>query len=116
MAMKGSVRLIKVKQKMLRIYVNEDSRYKRKSLYNLIVTTFMDLGLRGVTVLRGIEGYGKSKKFHTFKILDLSYSLPIIIEAIDTEENIDKAISVIQEINKDGIMITMDVDVILEMK
>lgn len=105
---------MKVKQKMLRIYVNEDSRYKRKSLYNLIVTTLRNLGVKGVTVIRGIEGYGKSKKIHTFKILDLSYGLPIIIEAIDTEENIEKAIAVIQEIDKDGIMVTMDVDMVLD--
>jgi len=69
--------------KILKIYVNEDSRHKGHNLYHAIVLKLKELGMAGVTVTRGLEGYGKSKAIHDMKILDLSSSLPIIIEAVD---------------------------------
>jgi len=104
--------MVNNKCKILKIYVSEDSRYNKKSLYHSVVIKLRELGLAGVTVTRGIEGYGKSKRINNVKILDLSSSLPIIIEAIDKEEMINRAIPVIQDMVKEGIVITLDVDVI----
>lgn len=101
------------KYKMLKIYVSEDSKYKGKCLYHSIVIKLKDMCIDGVTVTRGIEGYGKGKKLHNVKILDLSSSLPIIIEAVDTESNIEKVLPVIKEIVTDGRIITLDIDLIL---
>lgn len=97
---------------MLKIYLSEDSKYKGKCLYHLVVIKLKELGLAGATVTRGIQGYGKGKKLHNAKILDLSSSLPIIIETIDKETNIVKALPIIQSMVKEGIIITLDVDVI----
>jgi len=44
--------------------------------------------LAGATVFRGPMGFGKSSRMHTSKILRLSMDLPIVIEIIDSEENI----------------------------
>ena len=55
------------------------------------------MGIAGATVTRCIEGYGKSKHINTFRILDLTSSLPIIIEAIDTAEKIDQAVPEIKK-------------------
>ncbi|MBV7276139.1 DUF190 domain-containing protein [Clostridium sp. PL3] len=101
------------KYKMLKIYVSEDSKYKGKSLYHSIVIKLKDMCIDGVTVTRGIEGYGKGKKVHNAKILDLSSSLPIIVEAVDTESNILKVLPSIKEMVTDGKIITLDVDLIL---
>lgn len=101
------------KYKMLKIYVSEDSKYKGKSLYHSIVLKLKDMCIDGVTVTRGIEGYGKGKKVHNTKILDLSSSLPVIIEAVDTQNNIEKVLPTIKEIVTDGKIITLDVDLIL---
>lgn len=100
------------KYKMLKIYLGESSKYKGKTLYPLIVMKLKKLGLEGVTVIRAIEGYGKSKKLHNMKILDLSSDLPIIIEAIDTDEKINNVIPEIQKIAKDKKIVTIDVNVI----
>lgn len=100
------------KYKMLRIYIGESSKYKGKNLYNFIVMKLKELGIEGVTVLRAIEGYGKTKKLYNMKILDLSSSLPIIIEAVDTDEKIKNVMPVIKEIIKEGKIIIIDVDVI----
>lgn len=100
------------KCKILKIYVSEDSKYKGHSLYSSVVFKLKEIGIAGVTVSRGIEGYGKGKALHTARILDLSSSLPVIIEAIDTAEQIEKAIPVVGQIVNEGLILTADVDVI----
>lgn len=42
--------------------------------------------VQGVTVLRGISGFGKSGKMHTAALLDMSMDLPLVIEFFDAPE------------------------------
>ncbi len=100
------------KCKILKIYMSEDSKYKAHNLYNAVVFKLKELGIAGVTVTRGIEGYGEGKAIHTARILELSSSLPIIIEAIDTAANIEKAIPFVKEIVNEGLILVTDVTVI----
>ena len=65
--------------KILKIYISEDSKYKGHNLYHAIVFKLREAGMAGVTVTRGIEGFGQEKRLHTARILDLSLSLPIIV-------------------------------------
>lgn len=98
--------------KILKIYLNEDSRYKGHNLYHAVVLKLKEIGMAGVTVIRGLEGYGQKKAIHTAKILDLSSSLPIIIEVIDSEEKIEKSIPIIKEMVNEGLILLADVNVI----
>lgn len=100
------------KCQLLKIYVSEDSRYKGHNLYNAIIYKLKEAGIAGATVTRAIEGYGKGKAIHTARILDLSASLPIIIEAIDTTEQIQKVIPTISEMVNEGMIMVTDVNVI----
>lgn len=100
------------KCQLLRIYVNEDSKYKSHNTVNILVSKFIEIGMEGLTVSRGIEGYGKSKELHTVKVLDLSSSLPIIIEVVDTPDKIQKAAAAAKEIANSGLMFVTDVNVI----
>lgn len=97
---------------MLKIYLSEDSKFKGHNLYSAVVFKLKELGIAGVTVMHGIEGYGKGKALHTSRILDLSSSLPIIIEAIDSVAQIQKAIPVIEQMVNEGLVTICDVDVI----
>jgi PII-like signaling protein len=100
------------KCQILKIYLSEDSRYKGHNLYSAIIFKLKELGIAGATVSRGIEGYGKGKAIHTTRILDMSSSLPVIIEAVDTVEQIQKAIPIINEMVNEGLMILTDINVI----
>jgi len=100
------------KCKILKIYISEDSRYKGHNLYHALVIKLKEIGMAGVTVTRGLESYGKSKTIHDMKILDLSSSLPIIIEVIDEAEKIEQAIPVVKEMVNEGLIITTDIDVV----
>jgi PII-like signaling protein len=100
------------KCQLLKIYVGEDSKYKGHNLYSAVVYKLKESGIAGVTVTRAIEGYGKGKAIHTARILDLSSSLPIIIEAIDTVEQIEKVLPDISEMVNEGMIMVTDVNVI----
>ncbi len=100
------------KCKLLKIYVSEDSEYEGHSLYNAILYKLKELGIAGVTVSRGIKGFGHSKTIHQAHLLDISPSLPIIIEAVDTEEKIEKALPVIKEMVNEGLIFVINVTVV----
>lgn len=100
------------KCKIMKIYISEDSRYKKHNLYQAIVFKLKEIGMAGVTVTRGIEGYGKGKTINTIRILELSSSLPIIVEVIDTPEQIEKAIPIMEEMVNEGLILVTDVNVI----
>lgn len=52
--------------------------------------------VRGVTVYRGIAGFGTSGALHTAKLVDLSLDLPIIVEFFDAPE---KAAVIMEHLN-----------------
>lgn len=98
--------------KLLKIYISEDSRYKGHNLYHALVRKFMEMGMAGVTVSRGIEGYGQHMKLHTARILELSSSLPVIIDVVDIPERINKAIPIVSEMVNEGLILVTDVTVV----
>ena len=73
---------------LLRIFTEEGRQSERRPLYEAIVLQARARGLAGATVLRGPMGFGQSHKLHTAKILDLSASLPLVIEIVDSEDKI----------------------------
>lgn len=75
----------------LRIYLTESSKIDEKPAMEAILGLCREAGLRGVSVLRGIEGMGKHG-IHSASFLALSDDLPLLIEAIDTTECVNSAI------------------------
>lgn len=62
----------------------------------------------GVTVFRGISGFGESGVIHESGLIDLSLNLPIVVEFYDEP---DKAAEIIEHLNefiKPGHMVTWD--------
>lgn len=46
--------------------------------------------VRGVTVFRGISGFGKSGEMHSSSLLELSLDLPVVIEFFDSPEKVEQ--------------------------
>lgn len=71
-----------------------------------------EAGLVGATVLRGVMGFGKHSILHIAKILRLSEDMPMIIEIVDSLGKIEKFLTVLDEIIKDGLVTIEKVRVI----
>jgi PII-like signaling protein len=70
--------------KKLTIYVDEADKFRGKPVYEALLDLFYKRKIAGASVFRGIEGYGSDGVFHTAKILELSTSLPVKIEVVDS--------------------------------
>lgn len=70
---------------LMRIYTDEGARAGHKALFETIVFTARDKGIAGATVLRGPMGFGRSHRIHNASILNLSMSLPVVIEIVDED-------------------------------
>lgn len=92
---------------LLRIFISENDKAEDKPLYELIVLKAKELGLAGATVLKGLMGFGADSHMHSAKLLRLSEDLPMIIELVDTEENLNKLIPFLDKTVKEG-LITME--------
>jgi len=80
---------LKGERVLMRIHIGEADRFEGKPLYQQIVGVLRRRHYAGATVLRGIMGFGLSSKLHTDRFLELSTDLPIVIECIETEENVE---------------------------
>jgi hypothetical protein len=97
--------------RLLRVFIGESDSIDGRPLYQAIVETLRREGLAGATVLRGIEGFGKSSRLHTSHILRLSEDLPIVIECVDTVERIEGVLPRLDEMIGDGLVTVEKVDV-----
>jgi PII-like signaling protein len=79
---------MKGERTLMRIHIGERDKYQGKPLYHAIVELLRSRHYAGATVFRAIMGYGASSRLHTDRIEVLSLDLPIIVEAVETEEKI----------------------------
>lgn len=69
-------------------------------------------GPAGVSVFRGIEGYGASSLIHTARLLSLSEDLPVAVIIVDDEERIRAFLPQLDELVSEGLVILDDCEVI----
>jgi len=95
---------VEEKAALLRIFIGENDRFGQHPLYEAIVLKAREQGLAGATVLRGPMGFGHSSRLHTAKILRLSEDLPVVVEIIDSEQNITAFLPLLEEMVKGGLV------------
>lgn len=90
---------------LLRIFIGEADRYAGRPLYEWIVLQAREQGLAGATVLRGMMGFGaRTHQIHTFRFDTLSEDLPIVVEIVDSSENLEKFLELIEPRIKAGLV------------
>lgn len=76
----------------VRVYCTEHDKYQR------LVAQLHDVEkVRGVTVFRGISGFGISGHLHSSQLLDTALDLPIVIEFFDVPERIETIVAHLRE-------------------
>jgi PII-like signaling protein len=100
------------KAKMLRVIVSEDDKWEGEPLYEAIIKRFIMMDIAGATVYKAIAGYGPHRRFHKKKTLTSTGELPMLITVVDSEENINKVLPILDDMVKEGIVILSDVNVI----
>ncbi len=75
---------------ILKIYASTTDKIGSKLLYEHIVHQAKSAGVSGVTVYRGIMGFGLSSKIVSSKFWELTEKLPVMIEMIDSTDKLEE--------------------------
>lgn len=89
--------MTKPQESILKIYASSTDKIGQKLLYEFIVLLAKDEGISGVTVYRGIMGYGLSSKISSSKFWELTEKLPVVIELIDETNKLESFYSKIEK-------------------
>lgn len=82
---------------ILKIYASNTDKIGNELLYEHIVYLAKAKGISGVTVYRGIMGYGMSSTHVTStRFWELTEKLPVMIEIIDLTEKLEEFYSLIE--------------------
>lgn len=97
---------------ILRIRASSTDKIGHKLLYEHIVQTAKENGISGVTVYRGIMGYGESsRRIESSRYWELTEKLPVMIEMIDKTDRLESFFKLIEaELNamSKGCLVTME--------
>ena len=103
---------IEGKAKLMRIYIGESDRWKDKPLHVALVEAMRANDIAGVTVYRGILGYGAHRRIHKDKVLQLSHDCSIMLSVIDTEEKLQSFLPLVEQMVEEGLVVLSNVDII----
>jgi len=93
--------------KLLRLHFSEHDRYQGKPLHEAIVEKCREMKIAGVTVFRGLEGYGESTEIHRSHLV--SHDLPIVLNVVDSAENVARLLPVVEGMIDKGLIAISDV-------
>lgn len=83
---------------MVRVYLHEQGSHRDEVMHYL----HDNAHISGVTVYRGISGFGDSGEYRGANLLDLSLDLPLVVEFYDEEEKIEEVIEQLAKMVKPG--------------
>ena len=77
---------------LMRIYLGEADKHEGAHTYDAILKLLRERHLAGATVFRGSMSFGANAVIHTDRLELMSLDLPIVIECVETEENLKRVL------------------------
>ena len=109
---RGGVMLNAGPAKKVVIYVGQDQKYHRDSVYAAILEFLFRSKVSGAMVTRGIAGFGADHHMQTDRILALTENLPMKVEFIETAEKVAELLPKLKEMAGTGVIAMSDVELL----
>jgi PII-like signaling protein len=103
---------IEGKAKMMRIYIGDSDRWQDQPLHEALVRAMRANDLAGVTVYRGILGFGAHRRVHKDKAFHLSHDCSLMLTVVDTEEKLNSFLPIVEKMVQEGLVVLSDADII----
>jgi uncharacterized protein len=88
---------------MVRVYLSEGDQGSRTNLMREILSALRDKhAVKGVTVFRGVAGFGADGEVHADDMLRLNVDLPLVIEFFDESPAAEAAIHFLETMVSQG--------------
>jgi PII-like signaling protein len=98
------MRSIEGEQQLVRIFIGESDRWHHRPLHLALLERLRSEGFAGATVTRAVAGFGAHSVIHTAQILRLSEDLPVIVEVVDTAEQVERLKPILDEMVSEGLV------------
>jgi len=88
---------------MVRIYIKEGDKLEGRNLmHEIFKLLHEEHKVHGVTVLRGVAGFGSKGEVHADDLLRLNVHLPLVLEFFDEPQTVELALSSIRQMVPPG--------------
>ena len=106
------MRVLQGQQVLMRIFIGERDKVGHRPMHTAVLEMLREEKMAGATVLRGIAGFGAKSHMHSAHLLALSQDLPMVIECVDTQDNIDRILPKLDAMLDEGLVTLEKVNVI----
>lgn len=93
---------------VMTIYIGESDRWNGIPLHEALVDAFRSNDISGVTVARGVLGYGAKKEIHKERVFRLSSDLPIAVTVVDQPEKIRQLSPLLDQMVEQGLVVVSE--------
>jgi PII-like signaling protein len=97
---------------LLSVFLNASDRLRGKAVYHLVVETARVLHLAGASVFLVDFSYGAHRRVHDAKSDYLSFDIPVVVEIVDSDENVGKLLTELRSVIAEGLVVTRPVRVV----
>ncbi len=97
----------------LRVYMHETDTWQGQPFYQALFALLQGQNISRVTVFRGIEGFGPAHHLASERLPDLSDTLPIIVEIVESPEKIAHLLPVLDRLVQHGTIVRAPVKIVL---
>lgn len=97
----------------LTVWLGGDERYQHRPLYQVVLEILRAEKISAATLVKGALSYGVTKRIHSLVNEVTMDNLPVVIEAADKREKIERAASLVAELLPDHGLITVQPTMIL---
>jgi PII-like signaling protein len=105
------MRVLSGDQAKARIYIGEGDKWRHQPLAAALLERLRKDGFAGATVFHGVAGFGARSIIHTSHILRLSEDLPVVIEVVDTEDQMKRLTAIVDEMVPEGLVTIEKIEV-----
>src|SRR5215472_5633343 len=102
------MRVLEGERTLVRIFIGDAGKWHQTPLDRALVERLRREGFAGVTVLRGVSGFGARSIVHTANLVDLSGDLPIVIEVVEDDEHVQRLLGILDEMLTGSALVTME--------
>ena len=103
---------METKSKLVSVYINEGDKWRRKPLHLEILKMLDREELSGGTVVRAVAGFTAKTGVQTTSLVDLGGKLPLVVQFVDTEENVERILPVLRKMAPDRLITVQPVAIV----
>jgi len=94
------------------VYINEADEWQHRPLHLAVLRMLHDEGIAGGTVLHAVAGFTAHGRVETTSLVDAGGKLPLVIEFIDTAENVERVLPLLTKMAAHRLIVRHPVEVV----